>query len=74
MRSGVVHTPLLICYYYNHMNTTDNTTNTTDVRDEALGAVTDDLASTNFDEEKEVFPSTEVLDILPMVELEKKEE
>jgi hypothetical protein len=56
------------------MNTTDNTTNTTDVRDEALGAVTDDLASTNFDEEKEVFPSTEVLDILPMVELEKKEE
>ena len=48
------------------MNTTDN--NDTSVRDEVLGAVTDDLASTDFDEEKEILPSTEVLDIVPMVE------
>jgi hypothetical protein len=56
------------------MNTTDNNTGDTEVRDEVLGAVTDDLASADFDEEKEILPSTEVLDILPMVEPEKTEE
>ncbi len=55
------------------MNTTDNS-NDTEVRDEVLGTITDDLASTDFDEEKEILPSTEVLDILPMVEPEKTEE
>lgn len=56
------------------MNTTNTTTDElhddATVQKETLGEVSDTLASTDFDEEKEILPSTEVKDILPMVEPE----
>ncbi len=46
--------------------TTDELHDDATMQKEILGEVSDTVATTDFDEEKEILPSTDVKDILPM--------